>query len=121
MLIMIIPVILLNIPALQNLLLLALKEKWRPMLPLLPFLSLGAWFTGLNIMFNPLFLVRNKFKPLVMLYGSNLILLIGLILILVPAQGLIGAARSVLIARILLQPFYIWQAIRTVRGKRSEI
>ncbi len=108
-LMMIVPIILLNIPALQEILLIFLKEKWRPMLPLLPFLSIAAWFTGMNLLFNPLYLVKNKYRSLVALYGSNLGVLIVLLLLMIPQGGIIPAAKAVLISRLFMQPFFIWR------------
>lgn len=118
-LIMLIPIILLNIPQMQELLLLFLKPKWRPMLPLLPFLSISAWFTGMNLLFNPLFLVTHRYKNMVLLYGSNLLLLILLLVTLIPMNGLVGAAKAVLIARLLLQPFYLISVRRALKPHKD--
>lgn len=108
-LIMIVPIIALNIPFVQELLLVFLKDKWRPMIPLLPYLSVAAWFTGMNLLFNPLYLVKAKYKSLVALYGTNLIALLILLALMIPQGGILAAAKAVLISRLLMQPFFIWR------------
>lgn len=117
-LLMLLPLIMLNIPFLQNLLLLFLKEKWRPMVPLLPWLTFGAWFTGLDMVFHPLFLVRNRYRALVTLYGSSLLSLMVLLIVLIPVDGLQGAAKAVLISRLLLQPFFLFMANKSLKGEK---
>ncbi|PWU23712.1 hypothetical protein C5B42_02055 [Candidatus Cerribacteria bacterium 'Amazon FNV 2010 28 9'] len=115
--VMAIPVVLLNFSIIQSILIFFLKDKWRPMLPLLPYLSIAAWFTGMNLLCNPLFLVTRRYKMMVALYGSNLVLLIILLVVIIPMQGLVGATKAVLVARMLLQPLYIWQARRSLRTR----
>lgn len=117
-LIMIVPIILLNIPAIQELLLVFLKEKWRPMLPLLPYLSVAAWFTGMNLLFNPLYLVKNKYKSLVALYGSNLGVLLLLLIAMIPQGGILAAAKAVLISRLLMQPLFVWRTWK-IAGEKA--
>ncbi len=117
--IMVVPIILLNIPALQEILLIFLKPKWRPMIPLLPYLSIAAWFTGMNLLFNPLYLVKNKYKSLVALYGSNLGILLVLLVLIIPQGGILGAAKAVLISRLLMQPFFIWRTQKIAREKNG--
>lgn len=107
--IMLVPIIVLNIPFFQDILLEFLRPKWRPMIPLLPYLSVGAWFTGMNMLFNPLYLVKNKYKSLVALYGTNLVALLILLVLMIPEGGIVGAARAVLISRLLMQPFFMWR------------
>lgn len=108
-LIMIVPIILLNIPLFQEILLYFLRPKWRPMIPLLPYLSIAAWFTGMNLLFNPLYLVKNKYKSLVALYGSNLGILLLLLVAMIPQGGILAAAKAVLISRLLMQPLFVWR------------
>lgn len=117
-LMMIVPIIILNIPFFQEILLIFLKEKWRPMLPLLPYLSLAAWFTGMNLLFNPLYLVKNKYRSLVSLYGSNLAVLLVLLVLMIPQGGILAAAKAVLISRLLMQPFFLW---RTWKINKEEV
>lgn len=114
-LVMILPVILLNIPYFQEILLVFLKPKWRPMLPLLPYLSLGAWITGMNLLFNPLYLVKNRYKSLVALYSGNLVLLFFFLMLLIPQENILGAAKAVLISRLLMQPLFIWRTSKIMK------
>ncbi len=117
-LLMLIPVIVLNIPQFQDFIIFYLKEKWRPMLPLVFYLSISAWFTGMNGLINPLFLVRNQLKSLVSMYAIGLVLMLVSVWALSHRLGLLGAAQGVLLAKILLQPVVLYLAV-TRNAKKS--
>lgn len=111
---MLIPLILLNIPFIQNVLLLALKEKWRPAFALIPYMAIGEWLTGLNVAVLPVYYVKNALQSLVALYALNLaVLLIGIYLF-VQYRGLLGAAIAVMAVRLIMQPFYIWRTAKAL-------
>ena len=119
--IMMLPAIFLNIPYIQKLLLLSLGEKWAPMTPLLPYLSIAALFAGMNTLCNPLYFVKNSYRSLVFMYGSNLLIMIIAIVYMIPYFGLVGAARGVLLARILMQPFFVWRTLKLLNEEKKII
>ncbi|MEP7167517.1 MAG: oligosaccharide flippase family protein [Candidatus Woesebacteria bacterium] len=116
---MLLVAVLLNVPQIQNLLLFFLKEKWRPMLILFPYLSVTAWITGMDTLIVPLFIAKNKIKLLALLYTLGLVLMIGFMFIFTETFGLTGAALAVMISRLLLQPFFIWNTIKIVQEKQK--
>jgi O-antigen/teichoic acid export membrane protein len=107
--------ILLNVTMIQDILLFFLKDKWRPMLPLFPYLSITAFFTGMDTLLIPLFIAKDRIQLLVFLYGTGLVLMIAFMLLFTQTFGLTGAAIAVMTSRILLQPLFIWKTLRVVR------
>lgn len=109
--------VLLNITIIQYILLYYLGEKWRPMLPLFPYLSITAFFTGMDTLLIPFFIAKDRIQLLVFLYGTGLALMIVLMLLFTQTFGLTGAAIAVMTSRILLQPLFIWNTLRVIRDK----
>ncbi len=118
-LLMLVPVFLINMSRIQDIIIFFLKDKWRPMLPLLFYLSLSAWITGMNNVLNPLFLIKNKIKTLAGLYAIGLITLLALIVYLTKTMGLSGAPLAVLVSRVLVQPLFTLRAISMLRSQKK--
>lgn len=118
-LLMLFPAVLLNIPLFQEFLIFFLQEKWRPALVLLPYLSVCAWLTGMDVLINPLFIARNQIRELVIIYMIGLSLMIITMLWFSSSLGLTGAALAVMISRILLQPLVIWRTVHILKNSKG--
>lgn len=112
-----IPAILLTLPPVHELLLVFLKEKWRPALPLLPILAMAAWITGIDVLVNPILIVKDRIKLLAGLYGAGFILMIGLMVLLIQEYEVAGAALAVLLSRMSIQPLFILTIRHTLQKK----
>ncbi len=114
---MLIPTIALNTTIVQGALIYLLKEKWRPSLELFLPLSICAFITGMDTLINPLFLARNWIRSLVALYAIGLTAMLILMWWFTHQFGLHGAAYAVVASRLLIQPLFIWQAMKVAKSK----
>lgn len=115
-LIMLLPAVMINIPFFQHYIILVIKDKWLPIFQLTPYLAAAAWFSGMNSVFYHILLVKDRLKSIVLLVGCNVICMLVFIWFLVHAYGLVGAAIGVLIAKVVIQPFFLWRTIHAVRS-----
>lgn len=84
-------------------------SAWQPITPLLRWFILAGFMQHILLLtWSPL-TALGKFAPIV--YGQiwQILVMIGLIFLLVPTYGLIGAALAMIISRLVSLPITLWQ------------
>lgn len=116
---MLIPLGILNFPPAQEILFHFLQDKWRPILPLLPYLTIGAWITGVTIVGNAVYLVRDEVKTLVALYIVALSSLLTLMYYMTTQFGILGAVQAVLIVKVVMAPLFGWKTFSLITHRKK--
>lgn len=96
---------------------LILGEKWLSIIPILPWLLGAAYFQALNGATYPIFLAVFKPHYTTITVFLNLAVLLVLILPLTYMYGLVGVGIAVFLAKLSVQPIYVYFAWKTLWKK----
>lgn len=101
----------------QPIVLFLLKEKWLPILPVLPWLLGAAYFQALNTMMSPVYIVRGKAKYNAIILFLYIVAMVPLLTMMTQRLGFVGAGMALLFARLILQPAFAFTLARTLRKR----
>lgn len=115
------PFILLFLQAGHRIILILLGEKWIGLEALLKFLLLGVTFNTLIVLTGPIFNAVGK--PRIQFYINfiNIIVIVFLFLLLIPAHGAIGAAIALLINSVIIFLISFYNLVKILNIKIIEI
>lgn len=94
-------------------------QKWSGIAVILPLLALAGYVQGFLNIASTVFTAQKKFHYLTISLGIMLVTLVTGLFILIPSYGLLGAAYSVLIAKVVTVPFYCFFLYKTLHVTKS--
>lgn len=93
-----------------------LGEKWIPILPILPFLLGAAYMQAINNICSPLYIAKQKTYFNALITFLYLIAMVVLLLYFIPRGGFVGVGWALLLARIIIQPAFLFSSLHTLRS-----
>lgn len=97
---------------------LVLGAKWLPIIPVLPWLFAAAYFQALNGAMYPIFLAVFKPQYSTVAVFLNLFVMVATIFPLANLYGLVGVGISVFLAKLSVQPLYLYFIWKTLWKKQ---
>jgi len=91
-----------------------LKEKWLPAIPVIQVLALRGMICSIGATRGPLFMAVGKPRLGVRIKSVKLILLIILIYPLTERGGIVGTSWAIVLADLLVQPMAFWISLRLI-------